>query len=172
MHDERNLPDGDAMSTTGNEYEKPGVNYPDRNDVDGAGQSDEEDRRGAQLGEPDVAPESTPTHEAVGIGVVGGAQFEGADHHGKDGGRDTVDASEAQRALGDAQEQRLPAMSQNNASDVDKIAGIVAQTRQDVAHLGRERVVQVLAERFRQTGVPVPDDEIQELATQVIEGDA
>lgn len=105
-------------------------------------------------------------------GAQQGAEHLGADHHGQDGGRDTLTASEAQRARGDAREQALPAMSQNNASDDDKIAGIVAQTRQDVAHLGRDRVVEVLTQRLEQSGVVVPAEDIEELATQALEGDA
>jgi hypothetical protein len=97
------------------------------------------------------------------------------DHHGQDGSRDTMSVSEAQRtpgALGTEQEQRLPAMSQNNASDVDKIAGIVAQTRSDLATEPVEEVERVLAQRFEQSGVDLPREEVAELARQITTGDA
>ena len=204
------------MSTTGNEYERPGVNYPDREDADGAAETpgaadparDEAPAAPPTMGEPAedsgeppawtegssqgspaatdgnaaapadgagpadgvAAPAAEPSHEAVGVGVV-----DGADHHGHDAGRDTLTVSEAQRtpgALGSEQEQRLPAMAQNNASDLDKTAGIVAQTRQDVGTESLERVAEVLRQRLEQAGVPVTDADIDELAHQVWTGDA
>lgn len=141
------------MSTTGNEYEQPGVNYPDRED------------QGAQAAE--------PSHQAVGIGVTDAG--DDMDHHGQDEGRDTLTAGQAQRepgGLGAEQEQRLPAMSQNDASAVDKVAGIVAQTRADVATEPVERIAEVLHQRLDQAGVNLPDDEVDELARQISTGDA
>ena len=220
------------MSTTGNEYEQPGVNYPDREDAGGAAKTpggddaarDEQTGAAPAMGEPspDAAPEQAwtessgqetsaqtptaaggesaaeatgeeqpadgraggaaatgpsegalsgePSHEAVGIGVV-----DDADHHGHDAGRDTLTVSEAQRtpgALGSEQEQRLPAMAQNNASDVDKVAGIVVQTRSDVGSEPLERIAEVLRQRLTQAGVELPEHDIEELARQVSTGDA
>ncbi|TDN91811.1 hypothetical protein [Microbacterium sp. BK668] len=269
------------MSTTGNENEQPGVNYPDRGDGDGAmgtpggGDAVRGDQRrmeGEAAGEvpqqrevenPEQAaavpgagaaeegwsgsfpppgeasdgvasgggsdasssgggsdasssgggahsaatddakgnpPSGEPSHEAVGIGVIddgtsdpaaraagtpGGQSQAGQDgptyggqadagHHGQDGGRDTMTASQAQKenALGTAQEQSLPAMSQNNASDVEKISGIVVQTRDDMAATQPERVYDVLKQRLEQAGIDLPDSEIQELARQITTGDA
>ena len=189
------------MSTTGNEYEQPGVNYPDREDAAGAestpgsGEPTREDspEPAPTMGEP--APDAQdaaawtegqsgqegdaesirpaapkPSHEAVGVGVID----DGTDHHGQDGARDTQTASEAQQtpgALGSEQEQRLPAMAQNNASDVDKVAGIVAQTRQDVGTEPLERVAEVLRQRLTQSGIELPENDIEELARQVTTGD-
>jgi hypothetical protein len=183
------------MSTTGNEFERPGVNYPDREDADGAtgtpgaGDTTRDDRSeessaadgtgvpgvaqtddaagvaGGDAGLPDDA-----SHTAVGIGVI-----DGTDHHGHDEGRDTLTASSAQNtqgALGSEQEQRLPAMDQNNAPDIDKVAGIVAQTRADVGTEPHERIVEVLHQRLDQSGVALPDAEVEELARQVSTGDA
>lgn len=192
------------MSTTGNEYEQPGVNYPDRENAEGAESTpatgeptrDEGVQAPPTMGEPaaDAAPtdsapsadvepgaEATatathqpggePSHESVGIGVID----DGASHHGQDAGRETMTASQAQHetaGLGAEQEQRLPAMSQNNASDLEKVAGIVAQTRSDVATMPFERVVEVLRERLTQAGVHLPDSDVQELAQQISTGDA
>lgn len=205
------------MSTTGNEYEQPGVNYPDREDAAGAEATPApgEPKRdggveappamgepapdaspappagaqgapGSQAGqatpstevdadaEPVAAAPATgaePSHEAVGIGVID----DGASHHGQDEGRDTMTASQAQHAtggLGTEQEQRLPAMAQNNASDLEKVTGIVAQTRADVATQPFERIVEVLRERLVQAGVELPDSDIQELAQQLSVGDS
>lgn len=207
------------MSTTGNEYERPGVNYPDREDADGATDTpeqgdpvrDEETTPPPTLGEPapgsepaqawneadgqaaptggadaqtapstetdtpaqapEGAAESEPSHEAVGIGVID----DGADHHGQDLGRDTLTVSEAQNTkngLGAEQEQRLPAMAQNNASDVDKVAGIVAQTRQDIGTGSEEEVTHILKQRLEQSGVPLPDSDVAELVKQIRTGDA
>ena len=198
------------MSTTGNEYEQPGVNYPDREDAAGAGSTpapgepvrEDSPDPAPTMGEPaedakdapawnegssvqtsDADPATgeadaeaaapaapPPTHEAVGIGVV----EDGTDHHGQDGARETQSASEAQRtpgALGTEQEQRLPAMAQNNASDIDKVAGIVAQTRQDVGTHPLEEIAHVLRQRLTQSGVELPDNDIEELARQVAVGD-
>lgn len=189
------------MSTTGNEYERPGVNYPDREDAEGAtgtpgaGDPKRDDapaapptmgEPSADAGEPPAATEgpsqggaaadgvapaaAEPSHEAVGIGVV-----DDGDHHGHDDGRDTLTASEAQHtggALGTEQEQRLPAMAQNNASDLDKVSGIVAQTRADVGTEPVDRIAEVLHQRLEQAGVDLPDGDVQELARQVSTGDA
>lgn len=191
------------MSTTGNEYEQPGVNYPDREDAAGAQDTrapgeparDEGVEAPPAMGEPaqDAAPEdppstevaagaeatatathdggAEPSHEAVGVGVID----DDASHHGQDAGRDTMMASQAQDAtggLGAEQEQRLPAMAQNNASNLEKVAGIVAQTRADVATMPFDRIVEVLRERLSQAGVELPDSDVQELARQVSTGDA
>jgi hypothetical protein len=62
-------------------------------------------------------------------------------------------------------------MSQNDASDVDKVAGIVAQTRSDVGDQSLDRIADVLRQRLVQAGVELPDDEVRELARQVSTGD-
>lgn len=187
------------MSTTGNEYERPGANYPDREDADGAtrtpGAEDAQraDAPASTMGEPApdagepaawnegssqgastedgvAPPAAAPSHEAVGIGVV-----DDGDHHGHDDGRETLTASEAQHtsgALGAEQEQRLPAMAQNNASDLEKVSGIVAQTRADVGTEPVERITEVLHQRLEQAGIDLPDGDVQELARQVSTGDA
>ncbi len=119
-------------------------------------------------GAPDPA-----SHQAVGIGVIDSE--EGSDHFGQDEGRETVTAGQAQRepgGLGSEQEQRLPAMSQNDASAIDKVSGIVAQTRQDVGTQSVEEIAHVLAQRLEQSGVPLPEAEVQELARQISTGDA
>jgi hypothetical protein len=185
------------MSTTGNEYEEPGVNYPDRKDADGAtdtpkqGEPTRQNEAG-EIADPAAAaatpgsgaaeeghggtfppPANEPSHHAVGIGVIDDEPDPSGDHHGHDEGRDTLTASAAQRegALSGDQEQRLPAMSQNNASEVDKVAGIVAQTRNDLAASEPERVPEVLRERLEQAGIDLPDAEIEELARQITTGD-
>jgi hypothetical protein len=159
------------MSTTGNEYENTGGNYPDRADAGGAAAPAEEPTR--DDASPAVAPEDEPSHQAVGIGVIDSA--EGTDHHGQDGGRDTLTVGEAQRtpgALGTEQEQRLPAMAQNDASETDKVSGIVVQTRSDVGTEPLERIADVLRQRLEQSGIDLPDSDIEELARQVSTGDA
>ena len=195
------------MSTTGNEYEQPGVNYPDREDADGAEATpaageptrdgtpsspdelpggepvggepaDDATERNEAAGDPPSEDAPAPadddvSHVATGIGVMDAG--EGEDHHGQDGGRETASAGEAQRtpgALGTEQEQRLPAMAQNDASTVEKVSGIVAQTRADVGTEPVERITEVLHQRLEQAGVDLPDDDIAELARQVSTGDA
>ena len=158
------------MSTTGNEYEQPGVNYPDRRDAGGA---EETPATGDAMRDEKPSPEAEPSHEAVGIGVVDSP--EGTDHHGQDEGRDTLSAGEAQRmpgGLGSEQEQRLPAMSQNDAPDIEKVTGIVAQTRADVGTEPVERIAEVLRQRLDQSGIDLPDTDVEELARQISTGDA
>ena len=114
-----------------------------------------------------------PSHVAVGVGVIDGDPIASADHHGQDGGRDTMTAGEAQRdgALGTEQEQRLPAMAQNNASQVEKVSGIVVQTRSDVGDQSEEQIQHVLKQRLEQSGIDLPDADIAELAHQISGGD-
>lgn len=72
-------------STTGNEFEQPGVNYPDRRDADGANDVPADAEREPSTSEleepstekePDEVPvdpkprDPEPSHEAVGIGVI------------------------------------------------------------------------------------------------------
>nr|BFF10227.1 hypothetical protein GCM10025699_15300 [Microbacterium flavescens] len=87
------------MSTTGNEFEQPGVNYPDRGDGGGATatpDAEEPTRDGpVQDQEPAAPAAAEPSHEAVGIGVMDSG--DGQDHHGQDEGRDTLTVGEAQR---------------------------------------------------------------------------
>ena len=149
----------------------------------GAGATDDAARdaepRGAESpGAEGVPVDGEPSHRAQGIGVIddgapgGGASSDAAaaasaDHHGQDGGRDTLTAGEAQRALSGEQAQRLPAMSQNNASEVEKVSGIVAQTRMDVGTRERDEVVHVLRQRLEQAGIDLADADVQELADQI-----
>ena len=84
-----------------------------------------------------------------------------ADHFGQDGDRGTLTAGESQRALGDAAEQSLPAMDQNNASADEKLQGIVEQTIADSEFQPKERLEQHLRDRIRDSGLVVSDDELQ-----------
>jgi hypothetical protein len=142
----------------------------DEKDMKADGESTETVDQATDGQEPASAPAGEPSHEAVGIGVVGRPQVE-PDHHGQDGGREEVWGGTAQRAMTDAQEQRLPSMSQNNADEVEKVSGIVAQTRADVADQDRDEVRRVLAQRIEQAGVSLSDAEIDELTDQVTTGD-
>jgi hypothetical protein len=165
------------VSTTGNEFEQPGVNYPDRGDGGGATatpDAEEPTRDGpVQDQEPAAPAAAEPSHEAVGIGVMDSG--DGQDHHGQDEGRDTLTVGEAQRergGLGSEQEQRLPAMSQNDAGAIDKVSGIVAQTRADVGTEPVSRIAEVLQQRLEQAGVDLPEADVDELANQIATGDA
>ena len=111
---------GGAESTTEHEFDAPGTNYPD------TGKPDESTRDESGADAQPAPADNDPSHEAVGVGVIGGAQSD-PDHHGQDGGREKVWAGSSQEALSGEQEQRLPSMSQNNASDVEKVTGIEAE---------------------------------------------
>lgn len=171
------------MTERENEFDNTGDNLPDKGGVDEAAlretAADSPDAvdPATQAGDgPDgvpapvdgsAAPAPEPTHAAVGIGVTD----DGSEHYGQDENRGTLTVSETQQAdLSGEQEQRLPAMAQNNAPEVDKVAGIVAQTRSDVSIEPHERIVEVLRQRLEQSGIHLPDDEISELARQVSTG--
>ena len=179
------------MSTTGNEYEEPGVNYPDRKDADGAtdtpnkasrreneqrGTDPAVARRGGRRGgsggasRPAESPATTPSASASSTTRRTRRRSPRpgpGPRHAHGGARRSGKAR-----LDDEQEQRLPAMAQNNASEVDKVAGIVAQTRNDLAATEPERVPDVLRQRLEQSGIDLPDAEIDELARQITTGDA
>lgn len=89
---------------------------------------------------------------------------EGADHHGQDGGRETLSAGEAQRDMAGSTEQNVPAMSQNNATDDEKLAGILAQTRADLPGAGEDEVVERLLQRAQQSDISLSEDQARALA--------
>jgi len=92
---------------------------------------------------------------------------EGTDHHGRDGDRDTTTVSQAQQEMHGDSEQRLPAMSQNNATDEEKLAGILAQTRADLPGAPVERISELLRERADQAGVPLGEDDARRYAEEL-----
>jgi hypothetical protein len=63
--------------------------------------------------------------------------------------------------------QDAPAMDMHDASDEDRIAGIVAQTRADVGDASDERIADVLRQRFSDIGLEVGDDRVRALAAEV-----
>ena len=93
-------------------------------------------------------------------------QHEGADHHGQDGGRETVSVGEAQREMAGDAEQDLPAMSQNNATDDEKLAGIRAQTRADLPGADADAIVERLRQRAEQSGILLTDEQARTLVRE------
>lgn len=63
--------------------------------------------------------------------------------------------------------QNAPVQDMHEASNDDKIAGIVAQTRQDVGNKDDSRIADVLRQRFEETGVKVADDRLAALVAEV-----
>nr|BFF10228.1 hypothetical protein GCM10025699_15310 [Microbacterium flavescens] len=63
-------------------------------------------------------------------------------------------------------------MSQNDAGAIDKVSGIVAQTRADVGTEPVSRIAEVLQQRLEQAGVDLPEADVDELANQIATGDA
>lgn len=63
--------------------------------------------------------------------------------------------------------QTEPALDQNDATDDERIAGIVAQTRSDVGDAGLERIADVLAQRFTDAGLDVDADRTVALAAEI-----
>lgn len=87
-----------------------------------------------------ASPADEPSHEAVGIGVI------------PNGTQDEA------------------AMDVDVASEDDKVAGIVAQTRQDVGGESAERIADVLAQRFTDAGIAIDDARLRQLAGEVAAG--
>lgn len=170
------------MSTTGNEYEKPGVNYPDREDADGARETPAQGDpvRREPTAPSSSAPAGEPSHEAVGIGVIddgraptggAGSAEELAAQGGAEGDAAAPDESGAAE-LDPEQRRRLPAMAEQSAEQIERISGVVAQTRADAGTDSSDRIVEVLRERLRAVGVALPETDLRELASQVSTGDA
>ncbi|MDZ8171707.1 hypothetical protein [Microbacterium xanthum] len=97
------------------------------------------------------------------------ASTEDGNHLGHDGGRDTLSAAEAQRGdgLGERGEQTLPAMSENNAAASDKLDGVVAQMRADLAGESVATVEHALRGRIEQTGLEVSDARFDDLVKRI-----
>ncbi|MFG6475332.1 hypothetical protein ACFXP7_02990 [Microbacterium sp. P06] len=66
--------------------------------------------------------------------------------------------------------QNAPVQDMHDTTDEDKIAGIVAQTRQDVGDKDQARIADVLRQRFDETGVHVANDRVAALAAEVANG--
>ncbi|QKJ18482.1 hypothetical protein [Microbacterium hominis] len=62
-------------------------------------------------------------------------------------------------------------MAQNDASSLEKLAGLVAQTRSDVGAESLDQIRHVLGQRLEQTGIELPDHVVDELARQIHSGD-
>lgn len=100
----------------------------------------------------------------------GDAKAAEGNHFGQDGGRDTVSVSAAQQEDDGSATQSVPAMSQNNAGADDKLSGILAQTRADMAGESAQRAAEVLRQRAEQAGVEVDEDEALRLVREFADG--
>lgn len=54
-----------------------------------------------------------------------------------------------------------PVLEQNGATDEEKIAGIIAQTRVDLGDESVERYADVIGQRFSDSGIEASDDELR-----------
>lgn len=131
------------MSGTANEFDEPGGNYPDRN-----GEAPIEPAQDENRGSDD---DSTIQHGEASSTVQGGAVAPDA-HAPSAGSPGTQDE---------------PAMDMHDATDEERISGIVAQTRADVGDAPEERIADVLRQRFTETGTDVGDDRIRALAAEI-----
>lgn len=163
------------MSTTGNEYEKPGVNYPDREDADGALETPAPGDPVRSEPPASAAASSAagePSHEAVGIGVIDDREAPRGAPATREGVRAVPAGDDADGVLDPEQRRRLPALAEQSAEQLERISGIVAQTRADAATDSIDRIVEALRQRLRDVGVSLPDDDLRELVGQVSTGDA
>jgi hypothetical protein len=82
--------------------------------------------------------------------------------------RDSADPDAAQA---DGGYQHLPRMAQNASTHEQELAGLVVQTRADLAlGIPRERVGEILRQRLRDAGIDVGDDVVDDLTDQVLAG--
>lgn len=108
-----------------------------------------------------MAAEREPDHEAVGIGVQPGAPLQSSE-----GG------AEPSGPLEPAQEENLPD-SQGGDGDaaVDDLATAAAESRNDGSGQSPEEVEEDLRGRLETVGADASEEQVDELAAQVAEGD-
>jgi hypothetical protein len=107
-----------------------------------------------------------PQSTAPGGGdSVAGAGADPADSYG--GAVSDDSTTEEAPAVAAPGTQNEPAQDMHDASEEDKIAGIVAQTRADVGDQDDARIADVLRQRFNDTGIHVADDRVAALAAEV-----
>jgi len=122
------------MSGTANEFENPGAHHPDRQDTD------------------DVQPDPATQRSDAGVG--------GAVNHSDDAERSADEGT----AGYPGRTQDEPVLQQNQATDQERIDGIVAQTRADLGDESDERYAEVLRQRLEDSGIPMSDEDRQRLA--------
>lgn len=82
----------------------------------------------------------------------------------------TRDSDEPSRARNDERFQHLPRMAQNAPTSDEELAGIVAQTRADLAlGIAGKRVPDILRQRLEDAGIEHDDDVVEELARRVLD---
>jgi len=79
-------------------------------------------------------------------------------------------APERPPASGDEHTQDAPVLAQNEATTQEQIDGILAQTRVDLAAEPVERYEEVLRQRFTETGIDVPADQVHAFAERLAVG--
>lgn len=67
-------------------------------------------------------------------------------------------------------EQTEPVMDMHEATDEERVDGIIDQVRIDVGDKGERRIADVLRQRFEQSGVPFDDALIASSVARVREG--
>jgi len=67
-------------------------------------------------------------------------------------------------------EQTEPVMDMHEATDEERVDGIIDQVRIDVGDKGERRIADVLRQRFEQSGVPFDDALIASSVSRVREG--
>ncbi|MDQ1130604.1 hypothetical protein [Microbacterium sp. SORGH_AS_0888] len=60
-----------------------------------------------------------------------------------------------------------PVMDQHDATDGDKLDGIIQQVRADVGHKGERRIAEVLRQRLAQAGVAYDDALVADAVARV-----
>lgn len=100
--------------------------------------------------EDSIPPDEEPSHVAEGVGVIRDDGFAPSSAQGT---------------------QDEPRMDHDDVGDLDKIAGIVVQTRADVGTEPESRIAEVLGQRFSDAGVDLSDDDIADLARQIASGE-
>lgn len=144
------------MSSTANPQESPGGNYPDRRDDDSA-------------------PDEGALRSDAGVGGAVAATAEGSDPAVDDHPETSLGAQHSARSANAADPapapstatQNAPAMDQHPTTDQERIDGILAQTRADLAGADEAEIARVLRQRFEQSGLDVDEARLAELTREV-----
>jgi hypothetical protein len=107
-----------------------------------------------------MAEKREPDHQAVGIGVESGAPLQS-----REGG------AEPSGPLEDEQAANLPDSEGGGAAAVDDLATAVAESRNDGSGQSQEEVEEDLRGRLDTVGADASDEQVDELAGQVTEGE-
>lgn len=85
----------------------------------------------------------------------------------EDFGDDTVPIESVEHIDTGLRRQDTTVLDQNPTTTQDRINGIIEQTRDDMLGRDREQIVELLSDRFRDSGIEISDDELETMAVAI-----